>query len=55
MANLGGTIFFLQDSTDPAELAAWIKAHVDPTYHSSQGFISALMTVIFKFVYEVSS
>jgi len=40
----------LQATPDPDAFDAWIKEHVDATYHSSHGFISALMTVIFKYV-----
>jgi translation initiation factor 4G len=42
----------LQTSSDAQDFFSWIKQNVDSTYHSSQGFISALMTVVFKFVYS---
>jgi len=32
------------------DFLAWIKDSVDPAYYTAQGFISAMITVIFKFV-----
>ncbi|CAL8079282.1 unnamed protein product [Orchesella dallaii] len=40
----------LQINSDPTDFLEWVKGQVDVTYQTSQGFIHALMTVIFKFI-----
>jgi len=40
----------LQANSDASAFFSWIKDKVDSNYHTSQGFISALVTVIVKFV-----
>ncbi|CAG7820950.1 unnamed protein product [Allacma fusca] len=40
----------LQSNSDSLSFFTWIKENVDSDYHTSQGFISALVTVIVKFV-----
>lgn len=40
----------LQANPDAVDFFSWLKEHVDSNYHTSHGFISALMTVVVKFV-----
>jgi translation initiation factor 4G len=40
----------LQNNSDTMDFLTWIKDGVDPAYYTAQGFISALITVIFKYV-----
>jgi len=40
----------LQVNPDAGKFFEWIKDHVNPNYHTSSGFITALMVVIVKFV-----
>lgn len=40
----------LQTIPDALAFFSWVQDNVNPNYHSSQGFISALMSVVVKFV-----
>lgn len=40
----------LQTYPDPESFGNWISENVDSEYHTSPGFVSALMTVVFKYI-----
>lgn len=43
-----------QINPDPMDFLEWVKGQVDVTYQTSQGFIHALITVIFRFINGVT-
>lgn len=45
----------LTSDPDPTNFYKWIKANVDPKYYKEEGFISALMTVVVKYVTSQTS